>query len=805
MNISIPHRRRQVWHRLFDATCVAAVISTIVGVAAASPHGTDGRRAADLVVASVSAPPASSAPGATFVVSDTTANRGKAAIAAPTTTTYSLTRASRQRVAIGRRTTPPLRAGATSVGAAKLTIPARLEPGRYAVVACADARNDVRERDESNNCSAFDRPIDVVVPDLSTEPLRFTGVPRDPSNASEATFTFQSSIRGATFACQLNGGEFVACTSPTTYRDVPEGMNELTVKTRSGAPTHSAVTTFRWFVDKTAPVVTVERPASSATFTEGEVVTADYSCSVGTGSPIASCTGTTHLGAAVDTDQPGPHRFVVIGSDSAGNAATVEVAYTVNPTAGPTPDFKWRVPPRMVGDGVTVDDAAAPARIRASFDACPARRGMTYVWTGIDVIGPVDDPDGPRLRSMRRRPRDPVPDPPRPDRDAACKASAFVPVGQTTLVTLQLADSEGRLTTPRTEAVHPRDYLIVSLGDSFASGDGAPVAPQEFDFLGFVSKGPEWSDRRCHRSARSAPSLAAAALEAADPHSTITFVHLACSGSIIGWPIFFDTRPRGGLFGSDTGADPCCVADETIPSQLGRLALLSAQRPIDAVTISAGGNDVGFGSITAACAADLLNVVNRDWTACDRDAYLLGRLNRSFEVLPGKLDELRNRLDDIVDLQNVYVTGYPDLMDGAPGPLLLLGGVTASESLWAARNLIDPLNRALSSDRGWNYVPPGPEWAGHGVAAGDDRWVNSFEDSLIVQGPIPRTCTNSFLLNVATVTLQSVLLAPCIVEAIGLVVTGALPPGGVIHPNELGYRALAGALQSRIRLPGYGT
>jgi hypothetical protein len=382
-----------------------------------------------------------------------------------------------------------------------------------------------------------------------------------------------------------------------------------------------------------------------------------------------------------------------------------------------------------------------------------------------------------------------------------------VPVGQTTLVTLQLADSEGRLTTPRTEAVHPRDYLIVSLGDSFASGDGAPVAPQEFDFLGFVSKGPEWSDRRCHRSSRSAPSQAAAALEAGDPHSTITFVHLACSGSVIGPPQFFPTKPRGGLFETDIGEDHCCNENSTIPPQLDDLAWLNRKRPIDAVTISAGGNDLGFAFITARCAEDLPNILNRDWTACDRQVNrVVAPLNRALDALPGKLDALRKRLGEIgVPPGAVYVTGYPDIMQGSPGPLLL-GGITASESVWAAQNLIEPLNHALSSDRGWTYVPPGADWARHGVGAGDDRWANTLEDSLIAQGPIASTCTNSFLLNLATAIDQTVLLAPCIVQTLGLIfLTDWLPPAGTIHPNEFGYRALAQALQSQIRLPGYGT
>ena len=42
---------------------------------------------------------------------------------------------------------------------------------------------------------------------------------------------------------------------------------------------------------------------------------------------------------------------------------------------------------------------------------------------------------------------------------------------------------------------------------------------------------PTWQDERCHRSAFAGSAQAALAIEQADPRTSVTFVHLACSGA----------------------------------------------------------------------------------------------------------------------------------------------------------------------------------------------------------------------------------------------------------------------------------
>jgi hypothetical protein len=112
--------------------------------------------------------------------------------------------------------------------------------------------------------------------------------------------------------------------------------------------------------------------------------------------------------------------------------------------------------------------------------------------------------------------------------------------------------------------VSVRDFLIVGLGDSYASGEGNPEMPARLDRTGGFAPayrvmkpgneyetdrarmvprrdrkdknyaGASWTDRRCHRSIYSHQARTALALALqGDGHHAVTFLHLACSGAEI--------------------------------------------------------------------------------------------------------------------------------------------------------------------------------------------------------------------------------------------------------------------------------
>jgi hypothetical protein len=71
-----------------------------------------------------------------------------------------------------------------------------------------------------------------------------------------------------------------------------------------------------WPAD-TPPAVSVARPVEGAVYGDGDVVTADFTCTAGDHT-LASCTGTVADNATIDTSTPGPKTFTVTAVDAAG-------------------------------------------------------------------------------------------------------------------------------------------------------------------------------------------------------------------------------------------------------------------------------------------------------------------------------------------------------------------------------------------------------------------------------------------------------------------------------------------------------
>ncbi len=113
---------------------------------------------------------------------------------------------------------------------------------------------------------------------------------------------------------------------------------------------------------------------------------------------------------------------------------------------------------------------------------------------------------------------------------------------------------------------------------------------------------------RCHRSMLSGQARAALALEQADPHTSVTLVHLSCSGATI----------EGGLTSTHNGPGPSSIMDPLLmpeinssftgfPDQPRLQSQLEVARDrimgreVDAIVASIGGNDIGFSDLITKC------------------------------------------------------------------------------------------------------------------------------------------------------------------------------------------------------------
>lgn len=108
----------------------------------------------------------------------------------------------------------------------------------------------------------------------------------------------------------------------------------------------------------------------------------------------------------------------------------------------------------------------------------------------------------------------------------------------------------------------------------------------------------DWQNEFCHRSAFSGQVRAARRIELADPHTSVTFVHLACSGSrIIG-------GSSQDLIGPDQVSAGMLAVEAVNPAyQVGLMRSLALGRVVDGVFLSIGGNDAEFAKIIEACIA----------------------------------------------------------------------------------------------------------------------------------------------------------------------------------------------------------
>ena len=315
-------------------------------------------------------------------------------------------------------------------------------------------------------------------------------------------------------------------------------------------------------------------------------------------------------------------------------------------------------------------------------------------------------------------------------------------------------------------AVTIHDLLIVGLGDSTASGEGNPDHG-----VAFV----RWQDRRCHRSAKGFEAQVAAHLEAASAKTSVTFVPLACSGASI---------PTG-MIGPYAGIAPS--GGVTLPPQVDATKALIGSRRADAVLLSIGINDVGFGNIARFCFDDGLDAQdsaaidcwNKPYPTASSPITLQAWVRTRRAALPDRYARLAAALRAVgIPASKTYVTEYPNATRDAQGatcnPLIpyldstpfgysVRGTITSAEAAQAESELLLPVNTALkaaAATYGWHLVSGiASQSTTHGVCA-TKPWFVDVSESLIDQHDVL----------------------------------------GTLHPNQQGQKAIAGLVLAALKL-----
>jgi subtilase family serine protease/photosystem II stability/assembly factor-like uncharacterized protein len=123
----------------------------------------------DLHMTAVSNPPATASMATRFTVTDTVVNEGGLTVRLAMTRYYlsaDMVKDDGDFLLSGARFVQNLSPGATSTGTVTLIIGMLRVPGRYHLLACADANDAMAESDEANNCLASATTVEIPGPDL---------------------------------------------------------------------------------------------------------------------------------------------------------------------------------------------------------------------------------------------------------------------------------------------------------------------------------------------------------------------------------------------------------------------------------------------------------------------------------------------------------------------------------------------------------------------------------------------------------------------------------------------------------------
>src|SRR3989442_4440516 len=205
-----------------------------------------------------------------------------------------------------------------------------ISPQAYSSLTQGSHTFQVRATDQAGNTDAspasFTWTVDTTAPDTS-----ITSGPADPTNGTDATFSFSSTESGSAFLCELDGAGFSACSSPKSYSGLAEGSHTFKVKaTDAAGNTDATPASFTWTVDTTAPDTSITAsptnpsnqtgPSFSFTATEGG---STFQCELD-GAGFSACTSPKSYSGLAE----GSHTFKVKATDPAGNTDSTPASYT---------------------------------------------------------------------------------------------------------------------------------------------------------------------------------------------------------------------------------------------------------------------------------------------------------------------------------------------------------------------------------------------------------------------------------------------------------------------------------------------
>jgi hypothetical protein len=374
-----------------------------------------------------------------------------------------------------------------------------------------------------------------------------------------------------------------------------------------------------------------------------------------------------------------------------------------------------------------------------------------------------------------------------------------VPSRGTYDVTLRVIFADGS-SGERSVQVKLREWFIVSMGDSAASGQGNPDLPATLGISGgtvcrnttlsrlfgvtpHTSNDATWIERKAYRSMKSGPALAALSVQKIGG-ATRTSEGKQVDQIVLDKVVFASFARSGaevfvGLIGSQGGGKDFIGA-----GQIEECRRTAAGRRIDALMLSIGGNDAGFsGVLRDLVAKDSVIRAQMPPLGTGDDDAERRRINERLDQIlgvglpPGQKGDLENAYDALHDqitrlrrelggIRHVYWAGYPTSLFEIRNESGRLGfrscGVFSGPDLDIDRRDADVIRKrgrtlnaliarkvqefdAEDTETGWHFVDVEPDFQGHGYCeSADETYFVGMEESCRTQGDFEGTMHPNF-------------------------------------------------------------
>jgi len=328
----------------------------------------------------------------------------------------------------------------------------------------------------------------------------------------------------------------------------------------------------------------------------------------------------------------------------------------------------------------------------------------------------------------------------------------------------------GRSEAASDQVVIPiKDLVFAVLGDSYASGEGNPdyhgqvksgslddiacevtelaagLTPMfdDYDPVHSISdkdrygvdmqNAPNWLDLSAHRSMQSG-HVQALRLISSHLHNSVGWSTTVLTFAVSGAKTVHIDRESQEFFHQTRfphTPDGRC----TDCAQIHELAEAVGNRPIEALILSIGGNDLGFSELIKKAVTGSIN-------DADGDAVI-----QALADLPARYEAINALIESELNVGQVYLAGYPtDLLTRTNGDTGAGCGVLDIEIQKLSKREADlfrgwgealqGVQQVIADQLSWTYVDVADEYIGHGYCTNEQTFLRSAERSCRIQGDV---------------------------------------------------------------------